>query len=176
MLRIYKGLHVILTPVEYHGGRNYTTHAPNVDHRNTHALPRFPSHLPTLSLSGRHRMLSTQWRMSSASRPLPGHATSRHHRRHRLPSPLPSHFPTHMRRCSFTLANASDCRVLAIRSGGDPVDRVDRSPWSFLLPFADRCRREPAFGRRRYEYPPSYRRGFCPAGIAILIRYRDPCR
>lgn len=52
----------------------------------------------------------------------------------------------------------------------------DRSPWSFLLPFADRCRREPAFGRRRYEYPPSYRRGFCPAGIAILIRYRDPCR
>lgn len=169
-------LRVILTPVEYHGGRNYTTHDPNIDHRNFHALPRFPSQLPTLSSRARHRMLSTQWRMSSASRPLPGHATSRHRRRHRFPAHIPSHFPTHMRRRTITNAYASDCRVMAICSGGEPVDRVDRSPWSFLLPFADRCRREPAFGRRRYEYPPSYRRSFCPAAIAILIMYRDRCR
>lgn len=51
-------------------------------------------------------------------------------------------------------------RVISSGSGGAPGPGVvGAGPWSFLPPVAGRWRREPPFGRRPMEYPPSIGRG-----------------
>ncbi len=152
ILRIYGAILVNLTPVEYHGGRNYnhtreieTTHAipipsistlPTHVHASTNALPptsspiAFPPHISTPSIPLRGRAFQ------------PTLAGDVHRRRGR---PYPSLFQT-----LTGDNNPSHCRRAypndSARLWGDPIAASLVPPsWSCLLSGAGRGRRVPPF-------------------------------
>lgn len=176
-----------MTPVKYHGGRNYKTDALGHSTHAIHSIPLTPSHipsqhpspspipsqpptpsqLPSPSLPLRGRPPSARGRGSFASQTPLGHAT---------PCPRPRANPFQRKKPpASTLARvrhlpnpmAGGSRVMAAGFGVTRCGRrwcPRRGVTPSLAPSAGRPK--PPFGGRPAGYPPPAGRGFCPAGVA----------
>lgn len=150
-----------MTPVKYHGGRNYTTdHLSDNDPRNTNPIKiiphprlyhRFPARaglfapLRTCSVGGVRR----------PARP--------------LATPISSPLGVFVLPCS-----RGEPRVMAPGFGEARFPVRWSGSWSCLPSGAVRAGREPRFGRRALGYPPPRARGFCPAAVAPFGRLARP--